>query len=254
MKNTKKRRLIVVVAMCALLAVVLAMGGTTFAKYVTSTEVDSQSATVAKWGFVVQSDAGKLWGTEYKGETTDPFATVDSASSNVRVSSASASVAPGTTGSLTFSIVGKAEVKANVNINLDITNDVYLSDGTNKYNPIVWKLYHNASAYSTAGTPVATGITAIEAYFTSVDVAAGANFDKAGYYTLTWEWAFDGAGNTTLKNLDTVDDSDVLTSDEADTILGYLADGKVDQVNDAYEADKSLTAGLALSIVVTQIK
>ena len=53
----KKRSLFIVVAMVLLLAVVLGMGGTTFAKYITSKDVPVESATVAKWGYVITANA-----------------------------------------------------------------------------------------------------------------------------------------------------------------------------------------------------
>ena len=52
--NKKQKRTATIASMAALLAVVLGMGGQTFAKYVTTTDVESEYAVVAKWGFVLQ--------------------------------------------------------------------------------------------------------------------------------------------------------------------------------------------------------
>ena len=69
-KNTKKTA--TVVGMFGLLGLVLGMGGSTFAKYQTTAKSTAATATVAKFGLVVNANATNLWGTEYKkaGDTT----------------------------------------------------------------------------------------------------------------------------------------------------------------------------------------
>ena len=50
--NKKQKRTATIASMAALLAVVLGMGGQTFAKYITTATVPAQNATVAKWGVI----------------------------------------------------------------------------------------------------------------------------------------------------------------------------------------------------------
>ena len=52
--NKKQKRTATIASMAALLAVVLGMGGQTFAKYITTTQTETHTAVVAKWGFVLQ--------------------------------------------------------------------------------------------------------------------------------------------------------------------------------------------------------
>ena len=55
--NKKQKRTATIASMAALLAVVLGMGGQTFAKYTTTTKTESNTAVVAKWGVVIKADA-----------------------------------------------------------------------------------------------------------------------------------------------------------------------------------------------------
>ena len=64
--------------MAALLAVVLGMGGQTFAKYITTTAAPTQSAVVAKWGVVIQSlGNGTENSSSFKKEPTIRLSLID---------------------------------------------------------------------------------------------------------------------------------------------------------------------------------
>ena len=65
-KGRKNIRPFIITAMVALIALVVGMGGYTFAKYFTSTGTHSNQATVAKWGFVLSANATNLFGEEYR--------------------------------------------------------------------------------------------------------------------------------------------------------------------------------------------
>ena len=131
-----KRKSLIVIAMFVLLAVLIAMSGMTFARYISSKEVPTQSATVAKWGFVVSADADALFGSDYKGTTLATV--VANTEEQLSVSAESAAegqtrglvVAPGTTGSMTFSITGEAEVRAQITVSMTNVQDVYLTHTT----------------------------------------------------------------------------------------------------------------------------
>ena len=123
-KTRGNKKLLVVLAMLFLLIAIFALGGYTFAKYITSQSTGTQQATVAKWGFVVNVIANDLFSEQYKGEGV--HATRDEAGVNVQVETAGTAaknnlVAPGTKGEMTFSVTGKAEVLAKIAASIDTT-------------------------------------------------------------------------------------------------------------------------------------
>ena len=65
MKNKKQKKLVVLAAMGALLALVGVSGSQTYAKYIEETNVPAQSATVAKWGFVAKANVANLFVTAH---------------------------------------------------------------------------------------------------------------------------------------------------------------------------------------------
>ena len=131
MKNMKRKALIVAV-MALLLVAILAMSVSTFAKYTTSATTGSNTATVAKWGFVVNAQAGGLFADQYGGTDSglaDAYVSGDTVF--VDANGSGNVVAPGTTGSLTFSITGTAEVRSQVTVTASGTDVAltYDSDG-----------------------------------------------------------------------------------------------------------------------------
>lgn len=239
MEKKKSKKLLAILAMGLMLALIAGMGAITYSKYVTSTTAPSQSATAAKWGFVVTADASNLFGTQYKQtDATNHIATkVAEGGVAVVASTTSNVVAPGTSGSMTFSINGSAEVYAKLTVVSTSTSEIALGD----YKPVVWTLNDGTSDVKT-GT-LAEVVTYLNA--TSANINANTAYNKN--YTLTWKWAFDG------NNMN-------------DTIIGYKAQGKsyddikdIDGVSavvanaDAYNAI-STTMDFALTISVEQIQ
>lgn len=221
MKDTKTRKKSVILAAIVLLLIaVLALGATTYAKYVTSQTVPTKQATVAKWGFTVTANADDLFSDAYnKGGKVD--ATVEGAAVDVKASGLT--VAPGTSGSMTFSVIGSAEVLAKLTVTASGT-DVSLTktEDSSVYNPVKWTLKQGDTAFVTDGTLVAVveelnGITA------TYQPGAEALSDE---YEISWAWAFDG-------------------NDEYDTILGQFANGTT--VN-GYTAVTGLSFSLTVSI------
>ena len=204
-KTNRNTRLIIV----ALVVLFLCIGGSTFARYISSKNLPSNQATVAKWGYVVTADATKLFGKDYADTaivadtTSDPKLDVK-ASGNV--------VAPGTTGKITFGVVGSAEVLAKLNLTFTVKSDVALTTGEDAsattYNPIKWTLKKGDTALVTDKTlaDVSTELAKV-----STEIEAGtviSDTDQA--YTLSWKWDM---GTTTD------------TNNKLDTILGYAAQG-----------------------------
>ena len=142
------RKSIFVIGLLLLLVAVIGFGGYTLSKYVTKKDA-SGSASVAKWGFTVTSDATNLFGANYEFKTGATNSTVtktnDATKLTVKASNENSQVvAPGTTGSMTFIIDGTAEVKAKVEIALTDNKDIVLEykkgETAGTYNPVKWTL------------------------------------------------------------------------------------------------------------------
>ena len=117
-KTEKKdnRKSILLIALLLMLVAIIGFGGYTLSKYITSKKSEG-SAQVAKWGFTIQADNSKLFGSEYKWNENAMASTTDGTGTLTVKADADNTrnlVAPGTTGSMTFSVKGKAEVLAKV--------------------------------------------------------------------------------------------------------------------------------------------
>ena len=208
--NKKQKRTATIASMAALLAVVLGMGWQTFAKYISTKEVTAQ-ATVAKWGLVVNTTVQNLF--------ADSYAEVENnGNDDLSVKASKAVVAPGTTGSMTVSVSGMAEVDAELTFKTvgewkDVTlTDTYTpangSTTTITYNPVKWTLTEGTTPVVTNGTleEVKDALDLESQYY---DANGEASLDV---YTLSWSWAFDK-------------DEDPTIVDEYDTLLGQAAYG-----------------------------
>ncbi len=227
-KTRGNKKILVVLAMLFLLIAIFAIGGYTFAKYITSTSAPSNQATAAKWGFVVSADTTGLFSEQYK---QGNVVTSTETGVDVKVETAATNnlVAPGTKGSMTITIGGKAEVASKITFALKdkdgaavTTKDIKLERAENtgaavsakSYAPVVWMVKKGANPLATAGsaTTLAACLTAIETDINSL-VTDGDTFIAPNTeittttYTLSWEWAF----HTSDEN------------DELDTIIGYAA-------------------------------
>ncbi len=227
-----KRKSLIVIAMVLLLALVIGMSSMTFAKYVSSTDKYGADATVAKWGFVLNVNAENLFGNNY-GAATDNLATATTAT-GVNVASNAVVVAPGTTGSINFSITGQAEVPAKLVIDANTDKDVYLTKGSETYYPIVWTL-KKGDAVEATGT-LAEVMAAVAGNDT---IAIGTTLNDT--YTLSWAWAFENADSGITD----------LSADAADTILGQAANGTAFPAD--YTGNTALQLNLSISIEQTQI-
>lgn len=262
-KNSNKKS-IFIIALLLLLVAVIGFGGYTLSKYVSSKE-DKGTANVAKWGFTVTANSNGLFGTDYKYDTVANTSISNSTTGTVLTVSAkqpdsgnrSNLVAPGTKGSMTFTIDGTAEVKSHVAINLNVTSDVVLkytaenvTDGT--YNPVKWTL-KKGNAVVTTGEGGATKLenvtlteiaTVLNGY--GADVEANATYAHAGTYTLEWAWAFETGSN----------DADKALNNKLDTFLGTIANAPATTTDGTYTKAEgtSTTIEFALSVSVTQVK
>lgn len=252
-KTEKKdnRKSVLLIALLLLLVAIIGFGGYTLSKYITSKSTDS-TARVAKWGFTVDADNSKLFGDQYKwkdnasGSTTDGTGTLtvkaDTAGTNL--------VAPGTSGSMTFSVKGKAEVLAKVEMKVaEGYQDIALKltkDGTDyTYNPVKWTLKKGTDDVVTNGTLEAVvaalnGQYKVEENHDTATIAIGTEINDV--YTLSWAWAFEGTAVPT--------GVEGLTSDALDTLLGQ---GTATEAN-GYTLTHVNTVKFELTISVTQLQ
>lgn len=263
----KNKKTVLTIAIALLLVLALALGGFTFAKYI-SQGSGSDTATVAKWGWTISADAGSFFGKKYAGQG---LSTVTKGDENLSVKASGDSnvVAPGTTGSFTFSIGGSAEVASKITVALtgkDIVLKATATTGepsasettTYTYSPIKFSLQKDEGVVEGDLTfaELQKKLAAL-----SENVAAGTAYSKAGVYTVTWEWAFDNSAVSVQP-----DDKDgaALTGNECDTILGMCANagssGTIEYNGVEYTIDQTPETGtnielsLELSITVEQIQ
>lgn len=222
-ENKTMKKVLTVSALALLLGLVGYTGGSTFAKYISEMENQSATATVAQWGYTLNANAKDLFGNVYENASSTVATVNDDATANIVVKGLSGDkVAPGTTGSATFSVQGQAEVLSRLEVVSSIS-DVSLSDGSKTYSPIKWSVTGDAVIGSTNHLPadIVDGSAAqVEEFLDGlttnvIPVNTEINIDV----TITWEWAFDGVASTELANLFTSDPDDKLTGNQADTVL-----------------------------------
>lgn len=231
-QNTQKkdnRKSIFVIALLLLLVAVIGFGGYTLSKYVTK-KSETGSASVAKWGYTIEANADKLFGTKYTFDNKNSVVTDSNAKLTVAASDAKTNkVAPGTTGSMTFSVKGTAEVLAQLSISMTDVQDVKLvyKKGTGaetEYTPVKWTLKKNNTVVSVKLNESDADVTALSGV-SLADIQKGlatvstitpnaTRIDDT--YTISWVWEFENktAGATSEQKEET---------DSLDTLLGMVA-------------------------------
>ena len=252
-KNNKKTA--VIVALLLALIALLCFGGYTFSKYVTSGK-GSGTANVAKWGYTASVDTTKLFGEEYKYDAAKAASTVDGTGANLTVKADTANrnlVAPGTTGSMTFTVGGKAEVKALLSMGIDVHTykDVVLKikktgeTTYTDYRPVKWTLKKDGGAVTVAEN-VTLAKVAEKITEEGINKAYAPNEELATTtYELSWAWAFEGAGDVAG-----------LSIDQVDTILGQMGAGVTGYTPAGYEIDvanSSTELAFTFDIKVSQL-
>ena len=213
-KNNKKTA--VIVALLLALIALLCFGGYTFSKYVTSGKGNG-TANVAKWGYTASVDTTKLFGEEYKYDAAKAASTVDGTGANLTVKADSANrnlVAPGTAGSMTFKVGGKAEVRALLSMGIDI----------HTYKDVVLKIKKTDESIN-------------KAYAPNEELATTT-------YELSWAWEFEGTGSV----LDlSIDQLDTILGQMAAGVTGYTPAGY------EIDATSSTELAFTFTIQVTQL-
>lgn len=245
-KSKKSKTIIVASIVLMLCLITTCVVGTTLAKYTTSGS-GNDSAQVAKWGVKIAiSGASDMFKNEYDNVKA---ATVAGTARDV--------VAPGTSGSMSFSISGTPEVKLHLDFALtgvvdSEVKEVFLKAGnysesgysniTSDYYPVKFTLKKNgADAESDEvvtytkdeESKTAENISLKEMVdaLNSLDKDYDPNTDLAATYTLSWKWAYEG-GN-----------------DAADTLLGDIIAGAVTVDSSKYNTEVEFK----LAITATQI-
>ena len=248
------RKSIFVIGLLLLLVAVIGFGGYTLSKYVTKKDA-SGKASVAKWGFTVSADATNLLGKEYKYNGANSTVNGDQGITVKAKTSEGNIVAPGTTGSMTFAIDGTAEVKAKIEVNMNVTSDIVLKYKTTaapettpvEYYPVKWTLkkgnavVNDKDGAALQDVPLAKIAAELNTYGATVD--ANGTYAHAGSYTIEWVWAFD----------DTTANPD---ADKLDTLLGWTASGATIPTDYGFtvETGTNTTIDFALNILITQEK
>lgn len=216
-KNSKKTTIII--ALLLALIAILSFGGYTLSKYVTSGG-STGKAQVAKWGYTLEIDGSNLFGKNYKFDDKASKVTKDTTGLTVKASGDYNVIAPGTTGSMTFTIGGQAEVKALIAMGINPIKDVTLEmqkagGGEIVYNPVKWTLKKNTHVIPGMQN---TTLHAVAGAFHDMIHNSASSVKNPGdklettTYELVWEWAYEG--DPEFPNI---------TNDELDTILGRCA-------------------------------
>lgn len=256
--NKRKTRIGIVAVILVLLIAIGSVIGITLAKYVTSADITTQTATVAKWGYTLTGSAAELFGTKY-GSVSENFATASDQGVVVNGGSNKV-VAPGTKGSASvLTISGSAEVDAVLTITVsDGFKTIHLTNSDNiDYYPIKWSVNgtqvatDNAVTADKFATAIATALNAklpsgvtssVNNNVITVNLPAGtqiSNFEL----TISWEWALQ-----TPKG----DDGDNYNAE--DTILAQIAQaGGTEGAFSDYDGS-SWTMSLGLSANVVQVQ
>lgn len=260
-QNTQKkdnRKSIFVIALLLLLVAVIGFGGYTLSKYVTK-KSETGSASVAKWGYTIEANADKLFGTKYTFDNKNSVVTDSNAKLTVAASDAKTNkVAPGTTGSMTFSVKGTAEVLTQIKISIAEENfsDVVLkyTEGEDTdvktYAPVKWTLKKDGAATALVDgktlTDVKEALAKLYKTAEGKDVATAVNTTINDKYTLSWAWAFETGANDNEKAL----------NNELDTLLGMIAhDNRVTANGNYKKAEGTSTEiNFTLDISVVQLQ
>ena len=253
-KNNRKTA--VIVALLLALVALLCFGGYTFSKYVTSGK-GSGTASVAKWGYTASVDTTKLFGEEYKYDAAKTASTVNGTGANLTVKADTAGrnlVAPGTAGSMTFTVGGTAEVRALLSMGIDAHTykDVVLKIRKNgdtdytEYHPVKWTLKKGGTTVAGAENVTLAKIADI-IHEDAINKTYGPNEGLTSTtYELSWAWAFqDTTGNVAD-----------LSIDQVDTILGQMAAGVTGYTPAGYEIDtanSSTELAFTFTIQVSQL-
>jgi hypothetical protein len=220
-KTFNKRML--VLAIVALLLAIATVVGVSFARYITTGDSVSDSATVATWGVEVTGTSDGIFSSSYKYNDTT---VVQSVSESQDV------VAPGTSGNLiAYTLTGSPEVltKVSCNLNFEFTNwNIENGDEMQFYCPLIFTIFNGTSSteiygsgYKTSSQLAAALNNAISnygyAYYVPNTELESANTSLP---SITWRWDFQGSDTA-------YNGANAGQTNELDTVLGNYAAGTI---------------------------
>ena len=242
-KYQKRQKRLVLVAMVLMIGLVAGMGAMTYSKYITTAESENNQATAAKWGYTITVDVSNLFGEGYAGTGLATVVARDDGVSAKVDTEGSDIVAPGTTGYMTISISGQAEVASQLTFTFDNLQEIFIdtdNDGVidpGEYAPIKWSLVKDVSGVK---TNLVTDGTLLEVQtklngLTSAYIEPNATPEAIGTYTLSWKWVLENGTGDELKQ-----------NNVKDTAIGFKA------ANLAYNDVKLLNiGGVVFNTVIT---
>ena len=231
--ENKRKKVFLIATLLLALLLIFAFGTYSLSKYV-SKDSGEGNATIAKWGYKVEVDDTKLFGQEYKKVNEGSWATVDG-NGDVVVKAATGNdknvIAPGTTGSMTISVTGNAEVLAKLTYDFgesSIPSYTITTQTTEEpettltytYAPVELTLQqYKDSGFKTPDGNAVTGLDNIKGKLSAQTYATGSEVSL--YYKITWKWAFTKEG--AVKPNEEGKDTYTLTYDDLDTIIGIYS-------------------------------
>lgn len=263
------------VLLCAVF-VTTSVLSTTFAKYTTTGELDSETARVAKWGIELsnRADVKSSWSVVENG-TSITAASSGSTAKNI--------IAPGTSGYLAcFKVTGNPEVAHNVTMNFDVTiGDGYKKlIGQDDYFPILISVgrasYNNGSNEAIDRNEIhyyvpKSGLGTLDKLISAVDsktftenIAPNgwSNSDYAEYY-VRWDWFYNASDVPSYIPNDVKTALAAYQSSGDDTLLSEAmvlqlgkeeANGKVATLNSALSTAKTALSGTPTATHVTNLE
>ena len=217
----KSKKCVTSISVVLMASLVLGMGAMTFARYMSTFEFNDQTATAAKWGYVVKADVNNLFGSDYTKATDAAYATVTTDGAGVAVKAASAAsniLAPGTSGYAVISVDGSAEVLAQLKVSIDITSKLGYdnADNAKDYFPIKWALTQSATAPAKGDAAWKTAEEVEAASVTSDPIAPGTDVETK--YYLYWCWDFETGANTDEQAANNVHDTIIGAKSNSSTL------------------------------------
>ena len=226
-KSRKSKKAFIVAAIALMAALVVGMGAMTYSKYITTSSTET-TATAAKWGFVIAANADDLFGANYT-KNGDYAIKVNGNEDGVAVKASGLTLAPGTSGSMTFNVNGTAEVLAKLTFEVSAASLIGIDyTSAEDYYPIKWTLKKGDQVvvdnkdFDTLKSKVSEQ---------SSNIAIGQSLEDT--YTLSWVWALDGndakdtlIGQHAAENDTTVDGGTISST------LKFTLSIKVEQVQE----------------------
>ena len=188
-----------------------------YARYTAKNDNDSPTASAAVWGFDVSVDGSKMFSEHYQGGVNATVGLGDS-SYDVRAQMGGTVIAPDTSGYMTFSVKGMAEVDARVILRAtggDVTVTVNNGGGSSTvYRPILWSLAiidGETTEYVVNDGSLEEVLALMESLNPIIE--AGNTVDVE--YRIEWEWP-----------LETSEENNILDTVIAEYLAGKTIDSK----------------------------